>query len=380
MAEQPPGGGEKTEAPTAKRLKDSAKKGDVLQSKELGAALVVMAGAAAFALLGGRLIDAMSIMVTSGLTISVADIEIYNPAQQATKILTKAIIPILGLFGITILAATMTPVLLGSFGFRAAALKPKGDKLNPISGLKRMFGPRGLMELLKSMAKVLVLGVIGMLLIIWNLPDMFALGGQNIASAIANFGKLFTVIMFVMACGLFLIAGIDVPMQMYQRSKKLKMTKQEVKDEHKDVEGSPEIKSAVRQRQQETLSRSARKAMEEATVVLNNPTHFSVALRYRPGMDGAPVVLARGRGEIALAMQKLAEERMVPMLQYPELTRAIYFTSPVGKMVDERLFLAVATVLAFIFRLDAQLADEMDRPHVDLPAELRFDADGNLRE
>lgn len=380
MAEGPPGGGEKTEAPTPKRLQDSAKKGDVLQSKELSGAMVVVAGAMGFAMIGGLLLDALAQMVTSGLTIEPSDIEHFNPGERTYRHLGKIVLPFLGLFGMTILAAIATPILLGSLGFRWSAMKPKGDKLNPINGLKRMFGTRGLIELAKSLAKVILLGFIGLWLVYANLPYMFALGGQDMRSAVGQFGDIFIMIIMAMAVGFFIIAGIDVPAQMFQRGKKLRMTKQEVKDEHKDIEGSPELKSALRRKQQETLSRSARKAMEEATVVLNNPTHFSVVLRYRPGMDAVPVLLARGRGEAADAIRQLAEEKAVPMLQYPALTRAIYFTTPVGGLIDERLYVAVATVLAFLFRLDAQIADQLERPHIDLPEELRFDSDGNPKD
>ncbi len=378
MAESPSGGGEKTEAPTPKRLQDSAKKGDVLQSKELGAAMVVVAGATAFALTGSGLMGSLSEMVAGGLQIDPADIENFNPGERTLRLLATIIAPFALLFGITIVAAIATPVLLGSLGFRWAAMKPKGDKLNPINGLKRMFGMRGLIELGKSLAKVLLLGVIGLWLVYENLPKMFALGRQNTELAISAFGDIFIIVALVMSMGLFIIAGIDVPAQMMQRRKKLLMTKQEVKDENKQTEGSPEVKAGIRKRQQETLSRSARKAMEEATVILTNPTHFSIVLRYRPGMDNVPTVLARGRGATALAIRELAEDRSVPILQYPELTRAIYYTTPVGGTIDERLYVAVATVLAFLFRLDAQIASEFDRPIIDLPDAFHFDSDGKL--
>ncbi len=377
MPDGPQGGGEKTEAPTPKRLQDSAKKGDVLQSKELSGAMVVMAGAIGFAALGNALLDALAQMVTSGLTIEPDDIVHFNPGERTFRHLGKIILPFLGLFGIAMIAAIATPLVLGSMGFRWIAMKPKGEKLNPLNGLKRMFGTRGLIELVKALAKVILLGFIGLWLVYANLPNMFALGGQDMRSSIGEFGDLFIMILMVMAVGFLMIAGIDVPAQMFQRSKRLRMTKQEVKDEQKDIEGSPELKSALRKKQQETLSRSARKAVEEATVVLNNPTHFSVVLRYRPGMDAVPVVLARGRGATALAIRELAEEKAVPMLRYPMLTRAIYFTTPVGGVIDERLYVAVATILAFLFRLDAKIAEELERPHIDLPDEMRFDSDGN---
>ncbi|GAA0469179.1 flagellar biosynthesis protein FlhB [Parasphingorhabdus litoris] len=377
MADEPPGGGEKTEAPTPKRLKDSAKKGDVLQSKELSGAMVVVGGAMGFAILGGYLMDAIGQMLTGGLTIERGDIENFDPGEQTYRHLAKILFPFLGLFGMTMVMAIATPMLLGSLGFRWSAMKPKGDKLNPLNGLKRMFGTRGLIELGKSLAKVILLGCIGLWLVYANLPYMFALGNQDMRGAVRQFGDLFVIIMMVMAVGFFVIAGIDVPAQMFQRGKRLRMTKQEVKDEHKDIEGAPEVKWEQRKRQQETLSQSVRKAMEEATVVLNNPTHFSVILRYRPGLDAVPTMLAKGRNEVADAIRQLADEQGVPMLQYPMLTRAIYFTTPVGGVIDERLYVAVATVLAFLFRLDAQISSGLEQPHVDLPEELRFDSDGN---
>ena len=379
MADGPSGGGEKTEAPTAKRLQDSAKKGDVLQSKELGAALVVAAGGAAFLLMGNALMDALTELVAEGLSLEQTEILEFDLRSQLNQLLKVIIGPLLALFGVTIIAAIATPVFLGSLGFRWSAMKPKGEKLNPINGLKRMFGTRGLIELVKSLAKVVALGTIGLWLVYSSLPDMFTLGSQPFPAAVDRFGELFVMIFLALSGGLFLIAAIDVPAQLTQRNKRLLMTKQEVKDEHKEVEGSPEAKAAQRSRQQQILSQSARNAMQEATVVLTNPTHFAIALRYRPGHDAVPLVLARGRGETALAMRELAEERTVPMLQYPALTRAIYFTTPVGQNIDERLYISVATILAFLFRLDAKIANETDRPEIELPDDLKFDENGSLK-
>jgi len=180
----------------------------------------------------------------------------------------------------------------------------------------------------------------------------------------------------VMGGALFLIAAIDVPAQMLQRGKRLAMSKQDLKDEHKESEGSPEQKGHIRRKQYEVMSGSARKAVAEATVVLMNPTHFAVALRYRPGQDAAPVVVARGCDAIAYAIRDLAETKGVPVLRYPELARAIYFTSRVGHIVDEGLYMAVATILAFLFRVENRLSREGDQPHIDVPDHMRFDADG----
>jgi len=180
----------------------------------------------------------------------------------------------------------------------------------------------------------------------------------------------------VMAGVLMVIAGVDVPWQMFQRFKRLAMSKQDLKDEHKESEGSPELKGHIRRRQMAVLSGSVRKAVSEATVVLMNPTHFAVALRYQPGKDFAPIVVARGCDAIAFAIKDLAETSNVPVLQYPALARAIYFTSRAGQVVDEALYIAVATILAFLYRVEHRMSGMSELPDIDLPDTMKFDADG----
>lgn len=369
-------GGEKTEKPTAKKLQDAAKKGDILQSRELGTALVVMAGIGCMAVIGPALIDALSAMLVEGLRFKREDIVDFSPARRGVELLTGILLPVAGVMLATFLAAVAAPALLGSLGFRPGAFTPKPEKLNPAAGLKRIFGMQGLIELVKSIAKVLLLGSIGVWIIWDRLLEISGLGKAGVTAAIADVGNIFIFTCLVMAGGLFLIAGIDVPAQIMQRAKRLGMTKQEVKDEHKESEGSPELKGHIRRRQFEVLSGSTRKAVQDASVILTNPTHFAVALRYKPGVDAAPVVVARGNDAIAGAIRELGDASGVPVLQYPELARAIYFTSRAGQIVNEGLYMAVATVLAFVFRVENRMASEMDRPFITIPEDLRFDADG----
>lgn len=376
MAEGSSGGGEKTEKPTQKRLRDAAQKGDVLQSKELATALVVMAGMVWIALAGPAIMEALAHMLTEGLRFDSTDVETFTPEARAYELLGLIVLPVGGILAATIIAAIAAPALLGSLGFRASAFAPKPEKLNPLNGLKRMFGLQGLIELVKSIAKVVLLGAVGFWIIWDRLEAIVQMGEAGTRPALVEVGSLFVLACLTMAGALFLVAGIDIPAQILQRSKRLNMSKQELKDEHKETEGSPELKGAIRRRQYETLNRSARKAISEASVVITNPTHFSVALRYRPGEDGAPIVVARGRGDTALAIRELANEKGVPLMQYPELARAIYYTSQAGQVINEQLYLAVATVLAFVFRIENRMASEMDRPHVEVPGDLRFDADG----
>lgn len=368
--------GERTEKPTAKRLSEAVKNGDILQSRELSTAMVVMAGVTTLAIIGPDFMDAIREMLKQGLQIQPGDISGFSPQKRAWHLLLMMLTPMASILGATLFAAVAAPALLGSLGFRTSALGFKPSKLNPASGIKKIFGIQGVVELMKALAKILVLGSIGGWLVWQRIEAIRQMGKMGIVPAIDEIGHLFILLILALAASLFLVAGFDVPMQMFQRAKRLAMSKQDIKDEHKEQEGSPEAKGAIRRKALEAASRSVRKAMPEATVVLTNPTHFAVALRYRPGIDQAPVVLARGADELAAVIREMAGEHDVPVMQFPELTRAIYFTSRPGNIIDERLFLAVATVLAFVFRIENRMASEMDRPHIDLPADVRFDSDG----
>jgi flagellar biosynthetic protein FlhB len=367
---------QKTEAPTPKRRREAMENGDVLQSRELGTALVILVGAAWIALAGPMLMSSLQTMLTGGLSFGHADVSGFDPGQAILRLLGAVALPVLILFALTLVAAVAAPAALGSLGFRTSAFAFKGNKLNPLTGLKRMFGLQGLIELVKSIAKVGLLGGVGAWLIFSQTRNIVGLSGQDINPALTNVGHVFTVTVLVMAGLMALIAMIDVPAQIFQRMRRLRMTKQELKDEHKQTEGSPELKGALRSRQLATARNSARKALSEATLVLTNPTHFAVALRYRPEIDAAPVVLAKGRGATAEAIRELAGEHKVPMLSYPQLTRALYYTSRPGQIIREDLYMAVATILAFVFNLDQALASGQAQPAVDVPAGMRFDASG----
>lgn len=367
---------QKTESPTPKRLKEAAEKGDVLQSRELSTALVVVGGALWIAFAGPLMIGALETMMKEALTFDAGAIRNFNPAGAILRLAAIVAPPLIILFAITLLAAIGTPAMLGSLGFRSKAFSFKASKLNPLSGLKRIFGIQGLIELGKSIAKVLLLGAVGVWLLFDQADALIGLAAQDVRAALGEIGGTFTLAVLIMAFALAIIALIDVPAQMFQRSGRLRMTKQQVKDEHKQTEGSPEVKSAIRRRQHEVLRASARSAVQEATVVLTNPTHFAVALRYRPGIDPAPFVVAKGKGEMAAAIRELAAEAKVPMLSYPQLTRALYFTARTGQIIREDLYLAVASILAFVFNLDAAMASGTPQPAVDVPTNARFDEKG----
>ncbi|AJA10796.1 flagellar biosynthesis protein FlhB [Sphingopyxis fribergensis] len=367
---------QKTEQPTAKKLSDSAREGDVLMSRELATALAMLAAAGWMVAAGGWFVQSASDLVRRGLTLTAADVADFAPAEALMRNGAEILLPLASLFALALGAAVAGPAMLGSIGWRGKALHFKGNRINPMSGLKRMFGMQGLTELGKALAKVLLLGSIGYWLVLNSLPAIMTMASTDLIGAIGLAGKEIGHAMLTLAGGLVVIALIDVPVQWFTRNQRLMMSKQEVKEEMRQSDGAPELKQAQRQRAHEILSGSARKAVSDATVVLTNPTHFSVALRYRPGVDAAPFVVARGRGDVALSIRELARGANVPLLEYPALTRAIYFTARAGRVIPEELFVAVATVLAFVFQLERAAAEGTAPPAVDVPPSHRFDPEG----
>lgn len=369
---------QRTEAPTQKRRADAVRKGDVLQSRELGTALVMLGGATWLMFAGPWFIEGCRNLLVTGLSFDNRDVTLFDPAILASRLIGTAVVPLTLLFGVTILSSVAGPAMLGSLGFRSRAIAFKSDRLNPINGLGRIFGLNGLVELGKALAKAVVLGLLGYWLVSRDMRHIMGLGAQDIGPAAATLGHMTVRAIFWLALGLALIAGIDVPVQIMRRNGRLRMTRQEVKEEMRQTEGAPELKQAIRQKQQSLLTGSARKAVTEANVILTNPTHFAVALRYDPKRDFAPMVVARGRGETALAIRTLAAENNVPTLEYPQLARAIYFTTRSGQTIAEDLYVAVATILAFVFNIDRAMAESIAPPVVEVPRGKHFNEDGVL--
>jgi len=375
MAEAPDAD-QKTQAPTAKRKRDAADKGDVLQSRELATALMMLAGVGWMMLAGPWFVTSLRALLKTGLRLDRRNIEHFDAPNAVLAQVGSAMVPLAVLFAATLVAAVAGPAVLGSLGFRTKAFGPDFKRLSPASGLQRMFGTQGVVELVKSLGKVIVLGAIGWWLVADALTRIMGLAALDPQAAAGEIGALFVRISIGMAAGLLVIGMIDAPVQIFRRLARLRMTQHEVKEESKESEGSPETKMMARQRRHEILNGSARRAVTEATVILTNPTHFAIALRYRPGIDAVPTVVARGRGETALAIKVLASEASVPQLEYPQLTRAIYFTTRAGQPIASDLYLAVATILAFVFNLDRAVAKGLAQPVVAVPPEKTFDERG----
>ncbi len=373
MAERP--GGERTEAPTPKKFEDAEKNGDLFQSRELVTAMGVLAGVFWLWMAGPWLHASLAAQLTDGLTLSRADLDGFDPMARILRLLGAVVLPLGMLTLFAIVAAIAAPAMTGALGWRSGNLAFKGTRLNPASGLKRMFGAQGLIELGRALIKVLFL----LAVILWWLDrNAAAFAGLAAPGPVPDrmLGQLLFDAVILIGGGFGVIALIDVPIQRWRRIARLMMTLQEVKDEHKQSEGAPEKKAAIRRRQQAILSQSMRAGIRSAQVVVTNPEHFAVALRYRQGEDAAPVIMARGADELAAAIRSFAAESGVPILSAPPLTRAIYFTGQVGQMIDARLYLAVAALLAFLFRLDRAVAAGDILPDMPIPRDLWFDSDG----
>lgn len=378
MAEQDQGQ-EKTELPTPKRLSDARQKGQVPRSVEFTTVLVLIASAAIMFVLGERIIESLAQVMTESLTFERKDI--FNPVMMMHAFLRslEVIAFDLGSFlAVTAIAAIVAPASIGGWNFATQAFTPKLNKINPINGLKRIFGPQGLIELSKALAKFILIGVISVL-IIWSLRDqLLTLGKQEVNVAMVALGELVLWVFFAISASLILIALVDVPFQRWNHTRQLKMTKQEVKDESKDTEGNPEIKGRIRKVQMEMSQQRMMQDVPDADVIITNPTHYAVALKYDQAGSGAPTVVAKGADLVAQQIRTVAEANQVTVLSAPPLTRAVYFSTEIGDEIPSGLYFAVAQVLAFVFQMRRYQRQGGTKPKLDLedlsiPDELKRD-------
>ena len=368
--------GEKSYVPTEKGKRDAARKGDVLRSRELSTAAGILFGAAWLALAGPWLLSELSGVMRESLVFDRSDMADFHPAHLLLVGLLAALPPILSAAAPVMALALATQLGLGNGRWLPENLAFKGSRINPLAGLKRMFGPSGWIEMAKGLLKVALLGAIA---VVWGrkwLDTIAGLGAATLSQQLAAAGGALVSLLFALAAGLALIALVDVPLQWVRRNQRLKMSHQDLRDENKEAEGSPEARAQRRQRQREIAAGGVAHAMRQAQFVLTNPTHFAVAMMYDPDKAGAPLVLAKGRGEKAQAMKELAREYDVPMLEYPQLARSVYFTTRENQTIREELYAAIAAVLAFVLSL--KRGEERAAPVVEVPVELRFDADGRL--
>ncbi|HWK42841.1 MAG TPA: flagellar type III secretion system protein FlhB [Croceibacterium sp.] len=368
--------GEKSFAPTDKRKREAARKGDVLRSRELSTAAAILFGAAWLAFAGPWLLGEVGNVLRAGLIFGRVDVVEFNPSRMLLTGLLATLPPILTIAFPILLLALITQLGIGTGRWVPENLNFKGSRLNPLSGLKRMFGPTGWIEMGKGMLKVALLGTIAFAWARGWLGTVAGMGAGNLSQQLVAGWNALTSLLFALSAGLVVIALIDVPIQWIRRNQRLKMSHQEMRDEHKESEGSPEARAHRRQRQRDIAAGSVANAMRNAQFVLTNPTHFAVAMTYDPDKASAPIVLAKGRGDKAQAMKELAREYGVPLLEYPQLARSVYFTTRENQTIREELYSAIAAVLAFVFSL--KRGEARPAPAIEVPVELRFDADGRL--
>jgi flagellar biosynthesis protein FlhB len=370
--------GEKSFQPTEKKLKDAADKGNVLRSKEVATAVCILAGALWLKLAGPWMLAIIEGTAERSLTFDRAALTDFQPGQVMIDLLWAVFPPLLTLGLAVTLVTLVAQLAVGQGRWVMGNLAPKGERINPLAGLKRMFGLNGLIELGKSLAK---LGLLGAIAWYWGLAhfhELLTLGQGELSGQLAAAWETIASLLLLLAAGLAVIALIDWPIQFIRRQMQLMMSQQDLKDEAKEAEGSPEKKQAIRQRQRDLARGGVAGAMAKAQFVLTNPSHFAVAMTYDPAIAPAPYVLAKGRGDKALAMKDLARELKLPTLEYPQLARAVYFTTRENQVIRSDLYGAIASVLAFVMAL--KRGEPIPRPQIAVPLDLRFDADGRLSQ
>lgn len=354
---------EKTEEPTPRRLQKAKEDGQIPRSKELSTSLVLIVGVLSIWLLGDLLFSGAQNIFQYNFAIERE--QIFDEKQMLKHLgasAYEAILTMTPTMMLILLAAALAPLALGGWMFSGKALLPKANRISPISGFKRMFGLKSLIELLKSWAKVLiVIGCTFLLFFMLNDKVLF-LHREPGTTAIADSVDLVMLGAFVLACSTLLVSIIDVPYQIYDYMQKMRMSMQEVKDEHKETEGKPEVKQKIRRLQYEMSQRRMMDDVKDADVVITNPTHYAVALKYDSDQMGAPLMVAKGTDEVALKIREIAKQNKVPVVEAPPLARSIHAFTQIGKEIPEGLYVAVAQVLAYVYQLNQFFKGQGPRP------------------
>jgi len=347
-------GAERTEQATPKRLEEARKKGQVPRSSELSIAAVCIAAAAAIYSLGGMAAGNFADLMRDSLSLSPAAVMsegVIWPALTAAG--ARALWIILPVLGATFVAALAAPIVIGGWNFSGQALVPQFSRLNPVAGFGRMWSSRGLVELGKGLAKVGVIGVIAWVLLKGLTPQLMGLTSEPLRQAIGHSAELAGYSLLVLACGLAVIAAVDVPFQLWQHARDLRMTRQEVREEYKESEGSPETRGRIREAQRALARGRMLYDVPKADVIVTNPTHYAVALRYDENKNRAPIVVAKGTELLALKIREIATESGVPIVEAPPLARALYKSVELGREVPAALYVTVAQVLTYVYQLRA---------------------------
>ena len=371
-------GADKTEDPTEKRKKDSREKGEIARSKELNTLAIMLAGSIGLLIFGGAL--ARDMMDLMRYNFSISRETLLNPDSMGLFLLHSgkvALIAVQPVLVTLLIAALVGPIALGGWLFAAGSLAPKFSRMNPAAGIKRMFSAKALVELLKALAKFFIILIVALLVLQSDIDDLLRIAHEPLELAVIHSVQVVAWSAMWMACGLILIAAVDVPVQLWESHKKLLMTKQEVRDEHKDQEGRPEVKQRIRQLQREMSQRRMMSAIPDADVIITNPTHYAVALKYDPEKGAAPMLLAKGSDFLALKIREIGAKHNILLLESPALARSIYHSTELDQEIPAGLYLAVAQVLAYVYQIRQYQAGRGKRPDplkdLPIPADLRRD-------
>jgi flagellar biosynthetic protein FlhB len=376
-------GAEKTEEATARKLRNARDDGQVARSVELPAAAVTIGAILVMYFIGSAWMSRVATIFAQGFKFDRKTID--NPELLATTFASQMgesfllIVPILG---VTAVLAVLASGATGGYLFSLKSVLPNFGKLSPLQGFSRMFGTKAAVELGKAILKFSLVATVLWTLVNSQLDQLMALGQMGLEPALAHAGIMIGESALWLSLSLLVIALIDAPYQKFAFMKRMRMTKQEIKDEMKDMEGQPEVKAKIRQRQREMANAKMIQKVKDADVVITNPEHFAVALSYDPTGDGAPILLAKGSDFLAQRIREEAEKHGIEIFSAPPLARALYFTTKLDQSIPEALYLAVAQVIAYVFSLaDVRPGTEpMRRPSPKIPSSMHFDADGKLLE
>lgn len=367
-------GQERTEQPSPKRLREAREKGQVARSRELNTMVLMLVAAGGLLVLGQGILTQLAGLVQARFVLDRS--ALFDP-KALVPALTETILAALHILApfllLLVLAAALGGLLVGGWSFSPQAFGFKWEKLDPIKGMGRVFSLRGLMELVKALAKFLLVGGVAVLLLNHFAGELMGLDSEPLVPALAHAAHLYGWMFLGLAATLVLIAAVDVPFQIWEHGRQLRMTRQELKDEHKETEGHPEVKGRVRSMQRQMARRRMMAEVPKADVVVTNPTHYAVALRYDPKTMAAPRVVAKGADLVAAEIRRLAREHGVTLVEAPPLARALYASTKLDQEVPAGLYVAVAHILAYVFQLRSHRGTRQEpAPPSDLPIPDEF--------
>lgn len=363
---------EKTEEATPQKMQKAREKGQVPRSKDLGTAAVLIASAVGMYIFGSDISAALFNIMKRFFTLKRN--EAFDTSQfglMLAEVMTSLAWPMIGFIVSLFIASFIGNIVLGGITFSVDAMMPKASRMSPASGLKRMFGMQALVELLKSLGKFGVIATLSWLLLTYYFPSILQLSQTSFPLNVFGALDILLWIFILLCCSLLLIAAIDAPYQIFKHNKELKMTLQDVKDEYKNTEGKPEVKGRQRQLQREASQGRMMQDVPNADVVVTNPTHFSVALKYDVAGKRAPIVVAKGGDHTAFRIREVAREHDVSIVASPALARAIFHTTEINEQIPDGLFAAVAQVLAYVYQLEQFQKRKGKRPN-NLPKEFEI--------